>query len=230
MPTAGHEDRRVAARSGALRIVAGAGAVLAAAVCALIATSAPGDTAGAGAAAASLRSPHLAVVTTHPISVPAPSTLIDVAMTDQRFFEKVAVIDHRRARATGPAAAPVTKAATTGGAPAVSTTTSTTSVAATDALDGVPAEGDATAWGCSAALAYLRAYAAPGFALECPGPAQGHEATTCDGNPVLCPGTPYIGIADPCPQAYMNEAHNSWLMSEGAGPDADWDPYGACPT
>ena len=47
------------------------------------------------------------------------------------------------------------------------------------AVPAVPAVGQATAWGCSAALAYLQAYAAPGFALDCPGYAEGHEAMTC---------------------------------------------------
>jgi hypothetical protein len=35
-----------------------------------------------------------------------------------------------------------------------------------------------------------------------------------------------IVIADPCPNAYMNEASNSWVMT-GAS-DAPIDPYGAC--
>ena len=39
--------------------------------------------------------------------------------------------------------------------------------------------GQATAWGCAAALAYLQAYAAKGFTLECPGYAEGREAMTC---------------------------------------------------
>ena len=45
---------------------------------------------------------------------------------------------------------------------------------------GLPVAGEATASGCSAALEYLNAYAAPGFAFECPGFAEGHQAmTTC---------------------------------------------------
>jgi hypothetical protein len=35
-----------------------------------------------------------------------------------------------------------------------------------------------------------------------------------------------IVIADPCPNAYMNEASNSWVMI-GAS-DAPIDPYGSC--
>jgi hypothetical protein len=82
-------------------------------------------------------------------------------------------------------------------------------------------------WGCDAALAYLRAYAAPGFALECPGYAEGHEGMTCVSNPVGCPNGSVIAIADPCPQTYMNEASNSWVVLGVS--DAPVDPYGSCP-
>ena len=105
----------------------------------------------------------------------------------------------------------------------------------------VPAYGQATAWGCSAALAYLQTYAAPGFALDCPGYAEGHEAMTClHGTPQYpdaCPSGPTIAISDACPQAYMNESANSWLMTGqlateqqkfGASYDSI-DPFGACP-
>ncbi len=105
----------------------------------------------------------------------------------------------------------------------------------------LPAYGAATAWGCSAALAYLQAYAAPGFALDCPGYAEGHEAMTClHGTPQYpdaCPNGPTIAISDACPQAYMNESANSWLMTGqlsteqqrfGASYDSI-DPFGACP-
>ncbi len=43
---------------------------------------------------------------------------------------------------------------------------------------GLPVAGEATTSGCSAALEYLNAYAAPGFAFECPGNARrtpGHD-------------------------------------------------------
>jgi hypothetical protein len=33
-------------------------------------------------------------------------------------------------------------------------------------------------------------------------------------------------IADPCPNAYMNEASNSWALMGGS--DAPLDPYGSC--
>ena len=109
------------------------------------------------------------------------------------------------------------------------------------AAPAVPAYGQATAWGCAAALAYLPAYAAPGFALDCPGYAEGHEAMTClHGTPAYpdaCPNGPTIAISDPCPQAYMNESANSWNLTGQLSVEqqkfgvsyADIDPFGACP-
>lgn len=91
----------------------------------------------------------------------------------------------------------------------------------------LPAVGQATAWGCGAALAYLQAYAAKGFSLECPGYADGREAMTCF-NTASCPGSAVIAIADACPEAYMNEASNSYVIT-GAS-DAPIDPYGPCPS
>ena len=93
---------------------------------------------------------------------------------------------------------------------------------------GVPPVGEATASGCPAALAYLTAYAAPGFTLECPASSQGHEASTsCISQNAPCDQQRMITIADPCPEAYMNEASNSWvLMGESNAPI---DPYGQCP-
>jgi hypothetical protein len=144
-------------------------------------------------------------------------------------------------------------------AAAASTTTSTTTApAATPAVlaatpaapspapapappPAVPAVGQATAWGCSAALAYLQAYAAPGFALDCPGYAEGHEAMTCvhdtPAYPDACPNGPTIAISDACPQAYMNESANSWTLTGQLATEqqkfgvsyADIDPFGACP-
>jgi hypothetical protein len=105
----------------------------------------------------------------------------------------------------------------------------------------LPAYGHATAWGCTAALAYLQAYAAPGFALDCPGYAEGHEAMTClHGTPQYpdaCPNGPTIAISDACPQAYMNESANSWYMTGQLGTEQQKfgvsydsiDPFGACP-
>jgi hypothetical protein len=87
-------------------------------------------------------------------------------------------------------------------------------------------QGQATAWGCAAALAYLYAYAHPGFTIECPGNALGHEGMTCLNQPGVCPGEAIIAVADPCPAAYMNEASNSWVL-EGDS-TAPIDPYGVC--
>jgi hypothetical protein len=96
------------------------------------------------------------------------------------------------------------------------------------AVAAVPAPSDpGTAWGCAAALTYLQAYAAKGFALECPGYAEGREAMTCMNQAGACPGTSVIAIADPCPQAYMNEASNSYVITGVA--DTPIDPFGPCP-
>jgi len=88
--------------------------------------------------------------------------------------------------------------------------------------------GKATEWGCAAAIAYLNAYAAPGFSIQCPGDAGGHQATTtCVTGFRLCGLGASIVIADPCPAAYMNEASNSWVLI------GVWrvpiDPFGSCP-
>ena len=91
----------------------------------------------------------------------------------------------------------------------------------------VPPLGGASSWGCSAALSYLQAYAAKGFALECPGYAEGQEAMTCLRVAGVCPASAVIAIADPCPQAYMNEASNSYVITGVA--DSPIDPYGPCP-
>jgi len=109
------------------------------------------------------------------------------------------------------------------------------------AAPALPSFGQASTWGCAAALAYLQAYAAPGFALDCPGYALGHEAMTClHGTPQYpdaCPSGPEIAISDACPQAYMNESANSWLLTGQAASEqakfgvsyASIDPFGACP-
>ena len=83
-------------------------------------------------------------------------------------------------------------------------------------------------YGCAAALAYLATYAAPGFRFECPGYAYGRQAMTCDRDLSYCPSGKVIVIAVPCPAAYKNEAHNSWVL-EGLL-DADLDPFGSCPS
>lgn len=92
---------------------------------------------------------------------------------------------------------------------------------------GPAVAGEATGYGCAAALNYLSTFAAPGFWLVCPGYARGHQAmTACQSGASLCSVLRIIVIADPCPAAYMNEASNSWaLMGES---DAPIDPYGSC--
>ena len=80
--------------------------------------------------------------------------------------------------------------------------------------------------GCAAALAYLGAHSAPGFQFECPGYALGHQAMTCVNVAGVCPGVKLIVISDACPAAYMNEAHNSWIVA-GLTTGAI-DPYGYC--
>jgi hypothetical protein len=92
---------------------------------------------------------------------------------------------------------------------------------------GLPPRGGATAYGCAAALAYLEAYAAPDFILQCPGYAEGHEATTmCISGLKLCNLGRFIVIAVPCAAAYMNEASNSWVLLHLS--NAVIDPYGQC--
>ncbi len=91
----------------------------------------------------------------------------------------------------------------------------------------VPVAGEATAYGCAAALSYLYSYAAPGFLFQCPGDAYGHQAATmCVSMSSPCDVVRLIVIADPCPAAYMNEASNSWTMLGES--DAPIDPYGSC--
>jgi hypothetical protein len=92
----------------------------------------------------------------------------------------------------------------------------------------LPPMGEAFAWGCAAAMQYLEAYAAPGFTLQCPGNAGGHEATTtCISGTTLCGDGASIVIAEPCPAAYMNEASNSWVLI-GVWTNVPLDPYGQC--
>ena len=137
-----------------------------------------------------------------------------------------------------------TTVATPTPAPAPAPTSAPVVLAATPpapAAPVLPAVGQATVWGCSAALAYLSAYAAPGFTLDCPGYAEGHEAMTCiHGTPEYpdaCLNGPTIAISDPCPQAYMNESANSWNLTGQLSVEqakfgvsyAGIDPFGACP-
>ena len=157
------------------------------------------------------------------------------------------------ARTAAPAVAPTTTTTTAAPAttpaptptPAVLAANPVTPAAAPaptpPSAPALPAYGQATVWGCQAALAYLSAYAAPGFTLDCPGYAEGHEAMTClHGTaeyPDACPNGPTIAISDPCPQAYMNESANSWNLTGQLSVEqqkfgvsyAAIDPFGACP-
>jgi hypothetical protein len=81
--------------------------------------------------------------------------------------------------------------------------------------------------GCAAAFSWLSSHSAPGYKFVCPGYAEGHQAMTCI-NTAACPGVRVIVIAIPCPAAYMNEAHNSWIISGLAV--GKIDPYGYCTT
>jgi hypothetical protein len=92
---------------------------------------------------------------------------------------------------------------------------------------GLPPPGEATAYGCAAAESYINAYGAPGFSVACPAYSGGHQATTwCVTTTSPCNVERLITIAEPCPDAYMNEASNSWVMM-GAS-DTPIDPYGQC--
>ena len=164
------------------------------------------DDAGTSAGAAAVpTSSHPALVQTQTSLLPAPTTT-------------TTTVPPTTTTTTVP---PTT---TTTAPPATTTTTAPPPPPASTAL---PAKGQATEDGCSAALAYLSAYSAPGFTFECPGYALGHEAMTCINTAGVCSDEHLIAIADPCAVAYMNEASNSWVMT-GAS-DAPIDPYGACP-
>lgn len=102
-----------------------------------------------------------------------------------------------------------------------------TESAPTPAPPATPDVPEGNGYGCAAAITYLSAHAAPGFAVSCPHFADGHQATTqCIGPPDCQPGSELIWIADPCPAAYMNEASNSFVLIGES--DAPWDPYGYC--
>ena len=101
--------------------------------------------------------------------------------------------------------------------------------AATQSTDGGNSASSAgsNGYGCAAALAYLRANAAPGFTFLCPGYAAGRQAMTCINHPPECSaGSKVIAISVPCPAAYKNEASNSWVLTGRSS--ARIDPYGSC--
>jgi hypothetical protein len=172
----------------------------------------------------------LQVRTVHTRAFPTSATVLSadfrhldlaVTATPSVFFNAPIVHINAAPPATVLAAAPAV-APTPAAIPAPNPVTTVLST-----VIGLPLRGQATVWGCVAALAYLTAYAAPGFDLECPANAQGHQATTtCNSEHALCDSGRYIEIADPCPAAYMNEASNSWLVLGLS--DAPIDPYGFC--
>jgi hypothetical protein len=139
------------------------------------------------------------VVTTPPTpaAVPAP-----VHVAAPRPVARPAAPAPARAPAPAPAPAPVHQAVTA----------AASSVAAADS--------------CTAAVAYLGAHSAPGFQFECPGYALGHQAMTCVDVAGVCPGARLIVISNVCPASYMNEAHNSWILTGLA--TGSIDPYGYC--
>jgi hypothetical protein len=106
-------------------------------------------------------------------------------------------------------------------APSHSSSTPARSTAQHPAAAGASPSG----YGCGPALAYLRAHAAPGFTFQCPGYSYGHQAMTCVNHAPQCAGERLITITVPCAAAYMNEAHNSWVL---IGQATGIDPYGWC--
>ncbi len=121
---------------------------------------------------------------------------------------------------------PTTRPPTTTAPPAPPATRASAAPPTTVAGRVSAASAQITGYGCDYAIAWLETHSAPGFRFECPGYADGHQAMTCVNIAGLCPGQKVIAIAVPCPAAYMNEAHNSWVES-GLRSGAI-DPYGYC--
>ena len=125
--------------------------------------------------------------------------------------------------AHAPSAPPVSHPAT-GGLPVTAQQAVTNALQTRSTTPAAPAlAGPDT---CSAALSYLSAHSAPGFRFECPGYALGHQAMTCINVAGVCPGAKLIVISVVCPASYMNEAHNSWVVS--GLQSGSIDPYGYC--
>lgn len=170
------------------------------------------------------------------------SALIGVSMALAGAFAARAAVSGAQSEHKIRAALVATTAPTTT-APAPTTTTTTPPpppppppVPTTTTPPPPPASAPATSpgYGCGPALAYLASHEAPGFSASCPGPNDGHQATTTAyySNGQV---TGTIGIEVPCPAAYMNEAHNSWVLRsrylgtpipDGLGNVID--PYGYC--
>jgi hypothetical protein len=111
-------------------------------------------------------------------------------------------------------------------APVTTTTTAPPVVNIRTQANQVPPGGEATAYGCGPALAYLAAYEAPGFSASCPAYSEGYQATTSCAGPDCSGGQRFITITVPCAAAYMNEASNSWVLSGLSA--APIDPFGYC--
>lgn len=181
---------------------------------------------------ADFRHPDLAVTATPSVFFNAPADQSRRSVTTEPAPPATvppATVPPATVLATAPTAAPAPAAspvpATVSAVQSTPTPNPVTTVLSV--VNALPLRGQATLWGCVAALAYLTAYAAPGFDLECPANAQGHQATTtCISEHARCDSGRYIEIADPCPAAYMNEASNSWLVLGLS--DAPIDPYGYC--
>ena len=110
-------------------------------------------------------------------------------------------------------------------APATTSTARKPATLAAPPTTTTVAPASQTGYGCAAAFAWLSSHSAPGYQFVCPGYAEGHQAMTCR-NTAACPGEKVIVIATPCPAAYMNEAHNSWIISGLA--QGKIDPFGYC--
>jgi hypothetical protein len=168
-----------------------------------------------------------AVATTVTTVAPAPITTVAHGPAPSVAPARPAVVAPARPAAVAPpAAAPAPRAAAAPAprapapapapAPAVQTRSQVPAAPAQPAADS-----------CSAAISYLQANSAPGFSFECPGYALGHQAMTCVNVSGVCAGEKLIVISTVCPASYMNEAHNSWVLTGLRS--GSIDPYGYCP-
>ena len=150
------------------------------------------------------------------------------AAVDAKAYESLAYGSHQKPVMAAPTA-PTTTSTTTSPtlvAPPSVAPARAPAPATAPATAPVPASAVSGGYGCASALTYLQSHAAPGFMLECPGWADGHQAMTCDNVAGVCPGAKVIAISVPCAAAYMNEASNSWVIIGES--NAAIDPYGYC--
>lgn len=132
---------------------------------------------------------------------------------------------HRAAPATRVLGVQVRRPGPDGSPPSTtSTSTSTTTPPGPPPVVAVTAAAPVLATTCADALAYLAAHQAPGFVDTCAdGSALGHLGYTCADVAGRCAGQRFIRIACPAAFVYMNEAHNSWVLT---GLGSGLDPYG----